>query len=80
MGNSTTSLMLQEEEIAEIAVETGFSRNQIVRLYSRFLSLDRQGWLLFLIINCQKSTGRSWLFGPRRLFTHTRTGNQSTWR
>ncbi|KAI3422050.1 hypothetical protein GPALN_012587 [Globodera pallida] len=43
MGNSTTSLMLQEEEVVEIAKETGFSRNQIVRLYSRFLSLDRQG-------------------------------------
>uniref|UniRef100_A0A915EQG6 EF-hand domain-containing protein n=1 Tax=Ditylenchus dipsaci TaxID=166011 RepID=A0A915EQG6_9BILA len=43
MGNSTTSLMLQEEEITEIVNETGFSRNQIVRLYSRFLSLDRQG-------------------------------------
>uniref|UniRef100_A0A914HJ13 EF-hand domain-containing protein n=1 Tax=Globodera rostochiensis TaxID=31243 RepID=A0A914HJ13_GLORO len=43
MGNSTTSLMLQEEEVVEIAKDTGFSRNQIVRLYSRFLSLDRQG-------------------------------------
>lgn len=59
MGNSTTSLMLQEEEITDIANETGceltiqilslkffnrlVSRNQIVRLYSRFLSLDRQG-------------------------------------
>uniref|UniRef100_A0A914CLX3 EF-hand domain-containing protein n=1 Tax=Acrobeloides nanus TaxID=290746 RepID=A0A914CLX3_9BILA len=35
--------MLQDEEIQEIAAETGFSKNQIVRLYSRFLSLDRQG-------------------------------------
>ncbi|CAD5222755.1 unnamed protein product [Bursaphelenchus okinawaensis] len=35
--------MLQDEEITEIADETGFSKNQIVRLYSRFLSLDRQG-------------------------------------
>ncbi|KAL3083198.1 hypothetical protein niasHS_011000 [Heterodera schachtii] len=43
MGNSSTSLMLQEEEVVGIAKETGFSRNQIVRLYSRFLSLDRQG-------------------------------------
>ncbi|KAI1720741.1 EF-hand domain pair domain-containing protein [Ditylenchus destructor] len=43
MGNSTTSLMLQEDEISQIVTETGFSRNQIVRLYSRFLSLDRQG-------------------------------------
>ncbi|MFH4974436.1 hypothetical protein AB6A40_001145 [Gnathostoma spinigerum] len=42
MGNSS-SLMLQEDEIQSIAEETGFSRNQIVRLYSRFLSLDKQG-------------------------------------
>ncbi|CAK5079041.1 unnamed protein product [Meloidogyne enterolobii] len=56
MGNSNASLMLQEEEIVDTAKETGclffyfikfyfflVSRNQIVRLYSRFLSLDRQG-------------------------------------
>uniref|UniRef100_A0A1I7VZ99 Calcineurin B-like protein 1 n=1 Tax=Loa loa TaxID=7209 RepID=A0A1I7VZ99_LOALO len=42
MGNSS-SLMLQEDEIQAISAETGFSRNQIVRLYSRFLSLDKQG-------------------------------------
>ncbi|VBB32134.1 unnamed protein product [Acanthocheilonema viteae] len=50
MGNSS-SLMLQEDEIQVISAETGFllssfvsvSRNQIVRLYSRFLSLDKQG-------------------------------------
>ncbi|KAI6237073.1 putative translation initiation factor eIF-1A [Aphelenchoides besseyi] len=42
MGNGN-SLMLQDEEITEIAQETGFSKNQIVRLYSRFLNLDRQG-------------------------------------
>uniref|UniRef100_A0A0N5BN52 Calcineurin B homologous protein 1 n=1 Tax=Strongyloides papillosus TaxID=174720 RepID=A0A0N5BN52_STREA len=42
MGNSSGSLLLQEDEIRLIAEETGFSRNQIVRLYSRFLSLDRQ--------------------------------------
>ncbi|VDM99751.1 unnamed protein product [Thelazia callipaeda] len=42
MGNSS-SLMLQEDEIQAIASETGFTRNQIVRLYSRFLSLDKQG-------------------------------------
>ncbi|VDD92326.1 unnamed protein product [Enterobius vermicularis] len=42
MGNNS-SLMLQEDEIATISCETGFSRNQIVRLYSRFLSLDKQG-------------------------------------
>jgi len=42
MGQGS-SLMLQDEEISEIAGETGFSKNQIVRLYSRFLNLDRQG-------------------------------------
>lgn len=42
MGNNS-SLMLQEDEIAAISSETGFTRNQIVRLYSRFLSLDKQG-------------------------------------
>jgi calcineurin B family protein 1 len=51
MGNSTASLMLQEEEIAEIAIETGFSRNQIVRLYSRFLSLDRQGLIFYQLLS-----------------------------
>jgi|UniRef100_A0AC35F1V8 calcineurin B family protein 1 len=43
MGNMQNSLMLQKEEIEEISKETGFSKNQIVRLYSRFLSLDKQG-------------------------------------
>uniref|UniRef100_A0A914X6R8 EF-hand domain-containing protein n=1 Tax=Plectus sambesii TaxID=2011161 RepID=A0A914X6R8_9BILA len=42
MGNNS-SLMLQDDEIRMISNETGFSRNQIVRLYSRFLSLDKQG-------------------------------------
>uniref|UniRef100_A0A915C4Q7 EF-hand domain-containing protein n=1 Tax=Parascaris univalens TaxID=6257 RepID=A0A915C4Q7_PARUN len=42
MGNSS-SLMLQEDEVLAISRETGFSRNQIVRLYNRFLSLDKQG-------------------------------------
>jgi len=42
MGNNS-SLMLQDDEIRQISTETGFSRNQIVRLYSRFLSLDKQG-------------------------------------
>ncbi|WKY09501.1 hypothetical protein Q1695_002120 [Nippostrongylus brasiliensis] len=42
MGNSS-SLMLRDEEIDEIAKETEFNRNQIVRLYSRFLSLDKKG-------------------------------------
>ncbi|KAK2709430.1 calcineurin B homologous protein 1-like [Artemia franciscana] len=39
MGNHTSQL--QEEEIAEIQAETGFSSNQIERLYSRFTSLDK---------------------------------------
>jgi len=33
--------MLQEEEIQAIQEETGFSPNQIERLYSRFTSLDK---------------------------------------
>ncbi|CAL1529418.1 unnamed protein product [Lymnaea stagnalis] len=43
----TRSSMLQEEEITEIQKETGFSSNQIVRLYSRFTNLDKsdQGFL-----------------------------------
>lgn len=40
MGTKS-SLMLQEEEIQEIQQETGFSANQIERLYSRFLNLDK---------------------------------------
>ncbi|XP_023222325.1 calcineurin B homologous protein 1 [Centruroides vittatus] len=40
MGNKS-SLMLQEEEIAEIQQETGFSPSQIERLYSRFTNLDK---------------------------------------
>ncbi|KAK3596496.1 hypothetical protein CHS0354_007402 [Potamilus streckersoni] len=35
------SIQLQEEEIHEIQEETGFSHNQIERLYSRFASLDK---------------------------------------
>ncbi|CAK9297007.1 unnamed protein product [Gordionus sp. m RMFG-2023] len=42
MGNKSTQL-LQEEEIEDIRKETGFSRNQIVRLYSRFTNLDKSG-------------------------------------
>ncbi|PVD25876.1 hypothetical protein C0Q70_13540 [Pomacea canaliculata] len=34
-------MQLQEEEIEEIKAETGFSKNQILRLYSRFTSLDK---------------------------------------
>ncbi|KAL1245845.1 Poly(A) polymerase gamma [Trichinella spiralis] len=41
MGNNSS--MLRDEEIQEIQKETGFSRNQIVRLYSRFTSLDKSG-------------------------------------
>jgi|ERR1712071_404259 len=40
MGNKS-SLLLREDEIAEIQEETGFSCNQIERLYSRFTSLDK---------------------------------------
>ncbi|CAH0385459.1 unnamed protein product [Bemisia tabaci] len=40
MGNRS-SLLLQEEEIAQIQEATGFTPNQIERLYSRFTSLDR---------------------------------------
>ncbi|XP_015784369.1 calcineurin B homologous protein 1 [Tetranychus urticae] len=38
---SRSSLMLQDEEIAIIQEETGFTPNQIERLYSRFASLDK---------------------------------------
>ncbi|XP_014212409.1 calcineurin B homologous protein 1 [Copidosoma floridanum] len=40
MGNNS-SLLLREEEIAQIQEATGFTHNQIERLYSRFTSLDR---------------------------------------
>ncbi|XP_038066613.1 calcineurin B homologous protein 1-like [Patiria miniata] len=40
MGSRTSSL-LQAEEIEQIQKETGFSKRQIVRLYSRFTSLDK---------------------------------------
>ncbi|XP_033333752.1 calcineurin like EF-hand protein 1 elm [Megalopta genalis] len=40
MGNRS-SLLLREEEIARIQDATGFTPNQIERLYSRFTSLDR---------------------------------------
>jgi len=38
---SKASILLQESEVEEIQKETGFSRNQIVRLYSRFTHLDK---------------------------------------
>ncbi|KAK7103757.1 calcineurin B homologous protein 1-like [Littorina saxatilis] len=40
MGTKS-SMLLQEEEIEEIQRETGFSKNQIVRLFSRFTTLDK---------------------------------------
>merc|ERR1712123_467655 len=42
MGNSRSSLQLQQDEIDEITEETGFTKQQIERLYSRFSSLDKQ--------------------------------------
>jgi len=42
MGNYRSSLQLQEENIAQISEQTGFTSNQIQRLYSRFSSLDKQ--------------------------------------
>merc|ERR1712038_799851 len=42
MGNSRSQLLLQEEEINEITAETGFTKQQIERLYARFTSLDKQ--------------------------------------
>merc|ERR1712179_815908 len=42
MGNSRSTLQLQEEEINEITAETGFTKQQIERLYARFTSLDKQ--------------------------------------
>jgi len=42
MGNSRSSLQLQQENIEQISEETGFTANQIERLWSRFTSLDKQ--------------------------------------
>jgi len=44
---SKASILLQQQEIDEIHQETGFTHHQIVRLYSRFTSLDKsnQGYL-----------------------------------
>eukprot|EP00088_Acartia_fossae_P068921 TRINITY_DN8855_c0_g1_i2.p1 TRINITY_DN8855_c0_g1~~TRINITY_DN8855_c0_g1_i2.p1 ORF type:complete len:224 (+),score=56.29 TRINITY_DN8855_c0_g1_i2:42-713(+) len=41
MGNSG-SVSLQDEDIEKIERETGFTANQIDRLYSRFTSLDKE--------------------------------------
>lgn len=38
---SNASILLQKEEIDEISQETGFSPNQIKRLYNRFTNLDK---------------------------------------
>lgn len=38
---SKASILLQDSEIQEIQQETGFTHNQIVRLYSRFTNLDK---------------------------------------
>lgn len=40
---SNSSILLQKEEIQDICNETGFTPNQIKRLYSRFKSLDSDG-------------------------------------
>jgi calcineurin B family protein 1 len=40
---SKASIQLREEDIRKFQEETGFSANQIVRLYSRFTSLDKSG-------------------------------------
>merc|ERR1711981_973035 len=42
MGNSRSSLQLRPEEIEAITEETGFTKQQIERLYARFSSLDKQ--------------------------------------
>jgi len=41
MGSNTSTL--PEEEILQIEEDTGFTRNQIIRLHHRFTSLDRNG-------------------------------------
>ncbi|ESO01315.1 hypothetical protein HELRODRAFT_81905 [Helobdella robusta] len=40
---SKVSTLLQPEEVEEIQAETGFTPNQIYRLYSRFTRLDKNG-------------------------------------
>jgi calcineurin B family protein 1 len=42
MGNSRSTLLLEEDNLRQIEEETGFSSNQIERLWSRFTSLDKQ--------------------------------------
>jgi len=43
MGNSSCSQALQDEDLERIESETGFTANQIDRLYSRFSRLDKEG-------------------------------------
>jgi len=43
MGNGRSSLHLQQEDVQAIQDETGFTPQQIERLYSRFSSLDKSG-------------------------------------
>lgn len=44
MGNCRSLMqILPEEEITAIQRETGFTRRQILRLHTRFLSLDKEG-------------------------------------
>lgn len=38
---SNASMQLQKEDIDEISKETGFNQKQVMRLYSRFASLDK---------------------------------------
>ena len=41
MGNSRSAFQLRSEDIVQITAETGFTKQQIERLYARFTSLDR---------------------------------------
>lgn len=41
MGSVCATIQLQDSDIAEIQAETGFSPNQIKRLYHRFSNLDK---------------------------------------
>ena len=47
MGNTSTVLQLQQEDIEEIGQQTGFTQPQIERLHHRFTCLDKnnQGYL-----------------------------------
>ena len=41
MGNSRSAFQLRSGDIVQITAETGFTKQQIERLYARFTSLDR---------------------------------------